>query len=150
MNSSSRTLGEILPAGTQVSVQRADANLGHLLWWPRFEVDDDGVLALSAPGGNLIDPKPNPAMHISSVMHPAAPPSVHPDTSLSTRRLRDTLATSAVPARSDRHCAQSSSSTFGSASSSSDPPAEVVETITDPLGDAWWNQLNNALFGEEI
>jgi len=26
----------------------------------------------------------------------------------------------------------------------------VVETITDPLGDAWWNQLNNALFGEEI
>jgi hypothetical protein len=27
---------------------------------------------------------------------------------------------------------------------------EVVETITDPLGNAWWNQLNNGLFGQEI
>ncbi len=27
---------------------------------------------------------------------------------------------------------------------------EVFETITDPNGDAWWNVLNNGIFGEEI
>jgi hypothetical protein len=27
---------------------------------------------------------------------------------------------------------------------------EEIETITDPIGDGWWNQLDLALFGEEI
>ena len=27
---------------------------------------------------------------------------------------------------------------------------EVIETITDPAGTAWWNQLNAVLYGEEI
>jgi len=27
---------------------------------------------------------------------------------------------------------------------------ELVEAITDPDGDAWWNSLDNGLFGEEI
>jgi hypothetical protein len=26
----------------------------------------------------------------------------------------------------------------------------MIEVITDPLGNAWWNQLNLALNGEEI
>lgn len=27
---------------------------------------------------------------------------------------------------------------------------ETFETITDPIGSGWWNQLNNGIFGEEI
>jgi hypothetical protein len=27
---------------------------------------------------------------------------------------------------------------------------EFFETITDPVGDGWWNSLNNGIFGEEI
>jgi len=27
---------------------------------------------------------------------------------------------------------------------------ELIETVTDPFGDAWWNQVNLLLFGEEI
>lgn len=27
---------------------------------------------------------------------------------------------------------------------------ETFETITDPVGDGWWNSLNNGIFGEEI